>query len=112
MVIVGSLNFDNGDTDPVGLELARYCDRPAFDPTDHIADFDHARQHYMAFSRPKGLLVLTASGPVHPRPKDAWDRLPRWGRMNRRALGRQRFRSPEPAVPAEEVREGARVIPS
>ena len=28
---------------------------------------------------------------VHPRLEDAWDRLPRWDRMDRRALARQRF---------------------
>ena len=56
----------------------------------------------------QGLLVLTLAvalrgtnillrglakpeDPVHPRLEDAWDRLPRWDRMDRRALARQRF---------------------
>lgn len=111
VVIVGSLNFDNADTDPVGSELAPYCDRPTFEPADRIAAFDHARQHYVAFSRPRGLLVLTASGRVHPRFADVWDQLPRWDRMDRRALARQRFRPPEPARTTELAPAPVQVIP-
>ena len=39
---------------------------------------------------------------VHPRLEDAWDRLPRWDRMDRRALARQRF------PPAEQTRKTER----
>ena len=92
VVITGSLDFDNVDVDPVGRELQPYCGRSAFEPADRIAPFDHARQHYVAFSRPRGLLVLTSAGPVHSRFRDAWDCLPRWDRMDRRVLGGQRFR--------------------
>ena len=111
VVMVGSLDFDNADVDPVGRELAPYCERPAFEPADRIADFDHARQHYVAFSRPRHLLVLTAAGDVHPRFKDAWDGLPRWDRMDRRELARQRFRPPEPTGDVEQVPEPEQVIP-
>ncbi len=113
VVIVGSLGFDSSDTDSVGRELASYCQRPAFEPPDRIADFDHARQHYVAFSRARHLLVLTARGAVHPRFAEAFERLPRWDRMDRRALGRQRFRPPEPAVPTGNSNGPARaqVIP-
>ena len=111
VVIVGSLGFHSSDTDPVGRELESYCSRPAFEPADRIADFDHARQHYVAFSRPKRLLVLTAAGEVHPRFKDAWDGLPRWDRMDRRALARQRFRPPEPTEDVEQFPEPEQVIP-
>ena len=111
VVITGSLNYDNPDVDPVGRELWSYCRRPAFEPADRIADFDHARQHYVAFSRPRGLLVLTSAGRVHPRFEDVWDRLPRWDRVDRRALGRQRFRPPESAVVTEQTPGPVRVIP-
>ena len=111
VVIVGSLGFDNADVDPVGRELAPYCQRPAFEPAERIADFDHARQHYVAFSRPKGLLALTAAGDVHPRFKEAWDGLPRWDRMDRRTLARQRFRPPERADNGEPAPQLVRVIP-
>ena len=111
VVIVGSLGFDNPDVDPVGRELGPYCQRPAFEPAERIAEFDHARQHYVAFSRPKGLLVLTASGEVHPRFKEVWDGLPRWERMDRRTLARQRFRPPERADDGEPAPQPVRVIP-
>ena len=111
VVITGSLNYDNPDVDPVGRELWSYCRRSAFEPADRIADFDHARQHYVAFSRPRGLLVLTSAGRVHPRFEDDWDRLPRWDRVDRRALGRQRFRPPESAVVTEQTPGPVRVIP-
>ena len=111
VVIVGSLEVYNTDVDPVGRELALYCKRPAFEPADRIADFDHARQAYVAFSRARGLLVLTASGSVHSRFADAWDGLPRWDRMDRRSLGRQRFRPPEPTEDVEQVPQPEQVIP-
>ena len=95
VVIVSSLDYCNPDVDPVGRELQHYCLRPSFEPVDRTSDFDHARQHYVAFSRPRGLLVLTSGDPVHPRLADAWDRLPRWDSMDRRALARQRFRPAE-----------------
>ena len=95
VVIVGSLDYCNPDGDPVGRELRHYSLRPSFEPVDRTSDFDHARQHYVAFSRPRGLLVLTSGDPVHPRLADAWDRLPRWDSMGRGALARQRFRPPE-----------------
>ena len=102
VVIVGSLDYCSSDVDPVGRELRHYCLRPPFEPPDRIADFDDARQRYVAFSRPRGLLVLTSGAPVHPRLEDAWDRLPRWDRMDLRALARQRFR------PADQTRETER----
>ena len=102
VVIVSSLDYCNPDGDPVGRELQHLCLRPSFEPADRTSDFDHARQFYVSFSRPRGLLVLTSGDPVHPRLKDAWDRLPRWDSMDRRALARQRFR------PAEQTRETER----
>ena len=101
VVIVGSLDYCNPDVDPVGRELQRYCLRPSFEPVDRTSDFDHARQHYVAFSRPRGLLVLTSGDPVHPRLADAWHRLPRWDSMDRRALARQRFPPAEQTCRAE-----------
>ena len=96
VVITGSLDYDNADVDPVGRELRSYCRRPAFEPTDRIAPFDHARQHYVAFSRAKRLLVLTSGGAVHPRFDAIWKQLPRWDDLtgsDLAALQRQRFRS-------------------
>ena len=96
VVITGSLDYDNADVDPVGRELRSYCRRPAFEPADRIAPFDHARQHYVAFSRARHLLVLTSNGAVHPRFDAIWNGLPRWDDLtgsDLAALQRQRFRS-------------------
>ena len=112
MVIVGSLDYCNPDVDPVGRELQHYCRRPSFEPVDRTSDFDHARQRYVAFSRPKGLLVLTSGDPVHPRLEDAWDRLPRWDRMDRRALARQRFPPAEQTCKTERSPWPVHVSPS
>ena len=54
------------------------------------------RQFYVAFSRPQGLLVLTAGGPVHPCFKPIWEDAPRWTEMGPTSLAglaRQRFRT-------------------
>ena len=96
LVIVGSLDFHRPNVDPVGRTLADRSWRPDFEPVGRIAAFDHMRQFYVAFSRPQDLLVLTASGPVHPRFGAIWEDAPRWAEMDPTslaALARQRFRS-------------------
>ena len=112
VVIVGSLDYCNPDVDPVGRELQHYCLRPSFEPADRIADFDHAHQHYVAFSRPRGLLVLTSSDPVHPRLEDTWGRLPSWDSMDRRGLARQRFKPAEQPGKTERSTRPVPVDPS
>ena len=94
VVIVGSLDFNNPNVDPVGRSLARHCRWSDWEPARRIAAFDHMRQFYVAFSRPQDLLVLTAGGPAHPRFDPIWEDAPRWGEMgpaSRAALARQRF---------------------
>ena len=101
VVIVGSLDFHQSNVDPVGRMLADHFWRPDFEPVRRIAAFDHMRQFYVAFSRPQDLLVVTASGPVHPRFKPIWEDAPRWAEMDATslaALARQRFRTAGDAV--------------
>ena len=105
VVIVGSLDFHNPNVDPVGRSLAPYFLRPDAEPARRIAAFDHMRQHYVAFSRAEGLLVLTAGGPVHQRFGDIWDGARRWRELCQRdieALARQRF-EPREKVPTREA---------
>ena len=95
VVIVGSLDLDQRDVDPLGRLLRPYRWRPPFEPVHRIAEFDHMRQHYVAFSRAENLLVLTSGGVVHPRFDAIWKDLPRWDGLSRgelEALRRQRFR--------------------
>ena len=96
VAVVGSLNFHHTNVDPVGRSLARHCRRSDWEPVGRIVAFDHMRQFYVAFSRPQDLLVLTTSGPVHPRFNPIWDGVPRWTEMDPTSLAglaRQRFRT-------------------
>ena len=105
VVIVGSLDFHQPNVDPVGRSLSPYFLRSDAEPARRIAAFDHMRQHYVAFSRAEGLLVLTAGGPVHQRFGDIWDGARRWRELCQRdieALARQRF-EPREKVPTREA---------
>ena len=103
VVIVGSLDLDNREVDPAGRDLAGHLARPPYEPAHRVADFDHARQHYVAFSRARNLLVLTSAGAVHPRFAAAWADLPRWDAMDRTALERQRFGSSREVAAARSI---------
>ena len=91
VVIVGSLNGADLDTDRVGRSLYGHCAVPFHEPVERIGDFDRARRHYVAFTRAKHMLVLTATGEPHPRFSDIWTRATRWPDVDRDALARQRF---------------------
>ena len=113
VVIVGSLDFHSPNVDPVGRSLAPYFRRSDAEPARRIATFDHMRQHYVAFSRAEGLLVLTAGGPVHQRFGDIWDGARRWRGLCRRdieALARQRFEPREKAPTGKAALVSERVM--
>ena len=101
VVVVGSLDFHNRDVDPVGRVLRPQFRRPVLEPERRIAAFDHMRQHYVAFSRARHLLVLSAGEPPRTRFNQIWSRAEAWevmGRVRRDALARQRFRPSETAA--------------
>ena len=103
VVIVGSLDFNNANIDPVGKLLRPGLRRRDREPARRIAAFDHMRQHYVAFSRARDLLALTAHGCVHPRFDAIWGHAPRWSELDHAQLGqlaRQRFYEPEPDTTA------------
>lgn len=78
VVVVGSLSVSLGSPKQIDHNLAPFYHRPPFEPEDRITHFDRMRLHYVAFSRPERLLVLTA----HEQPKDhfapIWQGLPQW----------------------------------
>ena len=101
VVIVGSLGWDKREADPVGRLLRPHCRGEPYEPADRIAEFDLMRQFYVAFSRPRHLLVLTAAGPVHPRFHSILEPALRWTELERSELSRlarQRFRPPHAEV--------------
>ena len=102
VVVVGSLDAPDMDTDRVGRNLSGYCTGNALEPAELIADFDRARRHYVAFTRARRLLVLTCAGRPHRRFDTIWDGAARWPDLDREALARQRFGTAD-AHPAQIV---------
>ena len=90
VVIVGSLSGPDLATDRIGRNLTG-SGVYSGEPDGLIADHDRARQHYVAFTRARRLLVLTASGEPEARFRSIWQGAARWARMDRDPISRQRF---------------------
>ena len=91
VVVVGSLDAQISTSKQVDRDLERYYHRPPFEPENRITLFDRMRLHYVAFSRPEKILVLTA----HSQPKDhfepIWQGLPQWPYVRKDLLAAQNF---------------------
>jgi len=91
VTIVGSLDAQLSTAKQVDRDLSRFYQRPPFEPENRITGFDRMRTHYVAFSRPERLLVLT----THERPKDhfsrIWQGLPQWPYVEKDLLASQSF---------------------
>ena len=91
VVVVGSLSTQLASAKGIDRDLGPFYHRPRFEPENRITLFDRMRLHYVAFSRPQKLLVLTA----HETPKDhfapIWQDLPQWPYVEKDLLAAQRF---------------------
>ena len=91
VVIVGSLSVSLSSPKQIDHNLTPFYHRPPIEPEDRITIFDRMRLHYVAFSRPERLLVLTA----HEQPKDyfapIWQGLPQWPYIRKETLVGQSF---------------------
>ena len=91
VVVVGSLSTQMSSPKQIDRDLGPFYHRPPFEPEDRITLFDRMRLHYVAFSRPQNLLVLTA----HEQPKNhfasIWEGLPQWPKVEQNLLSVQRF---------------------
>lgn len=91
VVVVGSLDKSLSSPKQIDRDLSPHYHRDLFEPEGRITDFDRMRLHYVAFSRPEKLLVLTSD----ERPKDhfatIWQGLPQWPYVERDVLEAQRF---------------------
>jgi DNA helicase-2/ATP-dependent DNA helicase PcrA len=91
VVVVGSLSNQLSSAKQVDRDLAPFYQRPPFEPENRITLFDRMRLHYVAFSRPQKVLVLTAN----ETPKDhfvpIWQGLPQWPYVEKDLLAAQRF---------------------
>ena len=106
VVIAGSLNGPDLETDRVGGALAEYIDGCAGEPAEYTGEFDRARHHYVAFTRARCLLVLTATGEPHARYNDIWAGAARWPDVDRDTLARQRFGAAQKATPPTVIEIG------
>lgn len=91
IVVVGSLSTQLSSTKQIDRTLAPFYHRPPFEPENRITHFDRMRLHYVAFSRPQKVLVLTAN----KQPKDhftsIWQELPQWPYVEKELLAAQSF---------------------
>jgi DNA helicase-2/ATP-dependent DNA helicase PcrA len=91
VVVVGSLSNQLSSQKQMDRDLGPFYHRPPFEPENRITLFDRMRLHYVAFSRPQKVLVLTA----HENPKDhfrsIWQGLPQWPYVETELLAAQRF---------------------
>lgn len=91
VVVVGSLSNQLTSPKQTDRDLGPFYHRPPFEPENRVTLFDRMRLHYVAFSRPQKILVLTA----HETPKDyfapIWQGLPQWPYVEKDLLAAQRF---------------------
>jgi DNA helicase-2/ATP-dependent DNA helicase PcrA len=91
VVVVGSLSTQLSSPKQIDRDLGPFYHRAPFEPSDRITLFDRMRLHYVAFSRPQKVLVLTA----HESPKNhfapIWQGLPQWPYVRQKLLMAQRF---------------------
>ena len=92
VVMVGSLNGRDLETDRVGVALAEYIYGCAGEPAESAGEFDRARRHYVAFTRARRLLVLTATGEPHARFNEIWAGAPRWPDVDKEILAQPAVR--------------------
>ena len=102
VVVVGSLSTQLASPKRIDRDLAPFYGRPPFEPEGRITFFDRMRLHYVAFSRPKKVLALTA----HEQPRDhfasIWQGLPQWPYVRKDLLAAQRF-EPHERLPVKKA---------
>jgi DNA helicase-2/ATP-dependent DNA helicase PcrA len=99
VVVVSSLDKQMSSAKKVDRDLMPFYARPAFEPETRITTFDRMRLHYVAFSRPEKILVLT----THGTPKDhfapIWQGLPQWPYVSKDLLASQSFAAKQRYTP-------------
>ncbi|MBL0058526.1 MAG: ATP-dependent helicase [Elusimicrobia bacterium] len=91
VVVVGSLSAQISSQKQIDRDLGPYYHRPRFEPENRITLFDRMRLHYVAFSRPQKVLVLTAHAPPKSHFAPIWQGLPQWPYVEKEILAAQRF---------------------
>lgn len=91
VVVVGSLSTQLSSPKQIDRDLGPFYHRPPFEPDNRITLFDRMRLHYVAFSRPQKVLVLTAHEPPKDHFTPIWQGLPQWPYVQKELLAAQRF---------------------
>ncbi len=91
VVVVGSLSTQLSSPKQIDRDLGCFYHRPAFEPENRITLFDRMRLHYVAFSRPQKVLVLTSHEPPKDHFTPIWQGLPQWPYAQKELLAAQRF---------------------
>lgn len=91
VVAVGSLSKQLASPKQIDRDLGPFYHRPAFEPESRITLFDRMRLHYVAFSRPQKLLVLTAHAAPKSHLASIWQGLPQWPYVEKDLLAAQHF---------------------
>jgi DNA helicase-2/ATP-dependent DNA helicase PcrA len=91
VVVVGSLNVQEGKPPQIDQKLQPYCRRGYFEPLDRYSEFDLMRLHYVAYSRAEKILMLTADGSegVEERHLPIWNTATDWGQEVAKIIGRE-----------------------
>ena len=100
VVAVGALSKQLSSPKQIDRQLGAFYHRPAFEPPSRTTLFDRMRLHYVAFSRPQNLLVLTAHEQPKPHFAPIWEDLPQWPYVEKERLAAQTFDARE-RVPAK-----------
>ena len=91
VVVVGSLSTQLSSPKQIDRNLGPFYHRPPFEPENRITHFDRMRLHYVAFSRPEKVLVLTSHEPPKDHFAPIWQGLPQWPYVQKELLSAQRF---------------------
>ncbi|NWG14868.1 MAG: ATP-dependent helicase, partial [Acidobacteria bacterium] len=91
VVVVGSLDKQLSSPKQVDRDLSPYYSRPPFEPENRITMFDRMRLHYVAFSRPQKVLVLTCGDTPKSYFHPIWQGLPQWPYVEKDLLAAQHF---------------------
>ena len=91
VVVVGSLDTRTSTSKQIDRDLQPYYHRPPFEPENRITLFDRMRLHYVAFSRPEKVLILTAHAQPQGHFAPIWQGLPQWPYVQKDLLTAQSF---------------------
>ncbi len=91
VVVVGSLDNNISSPKKIDRDLGEYYHRPPFEPESRITLFDRMRLHYVAFSRPQNILVLTSPDSPKEHFRPIWQGLPQWPYVKKNLLVAQHF---------------------